>query len=343
MTRNEIDLLLGHNKPLNMDVATLRVAGGASMPAVGLGLWKIDKAAAARTVEDSIRIGYRHFDSAYDYGNEVETGVGLQQALKNGLCKRDDLWITSKLWNTYHEPQHVRPALEKALEFLQLDYLDLYLIHFPIALKFVPFERYPPGWFYDPNVAKPRMEPARVPIADTWGAMEELVKAGFVRHIGVSNFGTSLLRDLLSYAAIPPAVLQVEMHPFLTQEKLVRFCREQGIAVTAFSPLGATSYYSIGMAGEGDSALEQPVVAQIAARHGKSPAQVLLRWGVQRGTAVIPKSTRTERLRENLDIFDFELAANEMAAITGLNRNRRFNDPGVFCEAAFNTFFPIYE
>jgi D-xylose reductase len=123
----------------------------------------------------------------------------------------------------------------------------------------------------------------------------------------------------------------------------VRFCREQGIAVTAFSPLGAASYYSIGMAGEGDSALEQPVVEQIAARHGKSPAQVLLRWGVQRGTAVIPKSTRVERLRENLDIFDFELAANEMAAISGLNRNRRFNDPGVFCEAVFNTFFPIYE
>jgi D-xylose reductase len=133
------------------------------------------------------------------------------------------------------------------------------------------------------------------------------------------------------------------MHPFLTQEKLLRFCKDAGVAVTAFSPLGAASYYSIGMAGEGDSALEQPAVRDIASRHGKSPAQVLLRWGVERGTAVIPKSTRPERLRENLSIFDFELTGAEMAAISGLNRNQRFNDPGVFCEKAFNTFFPIYE
>jgi D-xylose reductase len=133
------------------------------------------------------------------------------------------------------------------------------------------------------------------------------------------------------------------MHPFLAQNNLLRFCKEQGIAVTAFSPLGAASYYSIGMAGEGDSVLEQPVVQEAAMRHGKSPAQVVLRWGMQRGTSVIPKTTRAERLRENLAVFDFELTANEMDAISKLNRNRRFNDPGVFCEKAFNTFFPIYE
>jgi len=332
-----------HNIQATMDLATLRLANGDRMPAVGLGLWKIGKANAARTVEDAVQCGYRHFDSAYDYGNEPETGSGLRQAMASGLCKREDLWVTSKLWNTYHAPEHVRPALEQSLRMLQLDYLDLYLIHFPIALKFVPFDRYPVGWFYEPESPNPHMEPARVPIADTWRAMEEVVRAGLVRNIGVSNFNVSLLRDLLSYAEIAPAVLQVEMHPFLTQEKLVRFCREQGVAVTAFSPLGAASYYSIGMAGEGDSALEQPVVQEIAKLRGKSPAQVLLRWGVQRGTAVIPKSTRAERLRENLAIFDFELAADEMTAISTLNRNRRFNDPGVFCEKAFNTFFPIYE
>jgi D-xylose reductase len=259
------------------------------------------------------------------------------------MCKRDELWITTKLWNTYHAPEHVRPALEQSLRMLQLDYLDLFLIHFPISLEFVPFERYPPGWFFDPQAPTPRMKPAPVPIADTWGAMEDLVGAGLVRHIGVSNFGVSLLRDLLSYAEIAPAVLQIELHPFLTQEKLLRFCQESGIALTAFSPLGATSYYSIGMAGEGDSALGQTAVRDIAAGHDKSPAQVLLRWGVQRGTAVIPKSTHAERLRENLSIFDFELTSGEMEAISALNRNRRFNDPGVFCEQAFNTFFPIYE
>jgi D-xylose reductase len=326
-----------------MDVATLRLASGGRLPAVGLGLWKVEQAAAARTVEEAVRIGYRHFDSAYDYGNEPESGEGFQRVLSSGMCPRDELWITSKLWNTYHAPEHVRPALEHSLRYLQLDYLDLYLIHFPISLAFVPFERYPPNWFLDPQSPSPRMVPARVPIAETWGAMEELVRAGLVRNIGVSNFGVSLLRDLLSSAEIAPAVLQVEMHPFLTQEKLLRFCKESGIVVTAFSPLGAASYYSIGMAGEGDSALEQLVVRDIAARHNKSPAQVLLRWGVQRGTAVIPKSTREERLRENLAIFDFELTPEEMALISALNRNRRFNDPGVFCEKAFNTYFPIYE
>jgi D-xylose reductase len=173
--------------------------------------------------------------------------------------------------------------------------------------------------------------------------MEELVGAGLVRNIGVSNFGTSLLRDVLSYAKIPPAVLQVEMHPYLAQEKLVRFCHQEKIAVTAFSPLGAPSYVPLGMATENDSVMNEPVVRNAAARHKKTPAQIVLHWAVQRGTAAIPKTTKVERLRENLSIFDFELSADEMNAISSLNRNRRFNDPGVFCEKAFNTFFPIYE
>ena len=187
------------------------------------------------------------------------------------------------------------------------------------------------------------MEPARVPLAETWGAMEDLVRAGLVKNIGVCNFGVSLLRDLLSYAQIPPAVLQVELHPYLTQEKLLRFCRDSNIAVTAFSPLAAQSYFSIGMARSDESVLEQHVICEAAARHNKTPAQIVLRWGVQRGTAIVPKTTNRERLRENLALFDFELVAEEMQQISALDRNRRFNDPGEFCEAAFGTFFPIYE
>jgi D-xylose reductase len=187
------------------------------------------------------------------------------------------------------------------------------------------------------------MKLAKVPMADTWRAMEELVSAGLVRNIGVCNFGVSLLRDMLSYAELRPSVLQVEMHPYLAQEKLVRFCREEGIAVTSFSPLGAASYFQLGMATPDEAVLDQSVVREVAARHGKSPAQVVLRWGVQRGTAVIPKTSRRERLPENLAVFDFELSSEEMCAISSLDRNRRFNDPGVFCEKAFNTFFPIFE
>jgi D-xylose reductase len=173
--------------------------------------------------------------------------------------------------------------------------------------------------------------------------MEELVRSGLVRNIGVSNFGVALLRDLLASAEIKPAVLQVELHPYLTQEKLLRFCRERRIAVTAFSPLGAASYVELGMAGNDVPAIEQPVVQEAAQRHKKTPAQILLRWGIERGTAVIPKTARLERLRENLAIFDFELTADERIAINSLNTNRRYNDPGEFAERAFNKFLPIYE
>ena len=153
----------------------------------------------------------------------------------------------------------------------------------------------------------------------------------------------SLIRDLKSYAEIPPAVLQVELHPHLTQQKLLRFCQEQEIAVTGFSPFGASSYVSIGMAEENESLLDDATIGEIANSHDRSPAQILLRWGVQRGTAVIPKTSKVERLAENLSLFDFELSHDEMYTIDALNRDRRYNDPGDFCEAAFNTFFPIYE
>ena len=318
--------------------------GGGRLPAVGLGLWKVPKPGAAGLVREAVAAGYRHFDCACDYGNEAEVGDGLRAALADGLCRREDLWVTSKLWNTYHARGHVRPAVERSLKDLGLDSLDLYLIHFPIAQAFVPFEeRYPPGWFFDP--AKPadgmRFEP--VPLAETWAAMEDLVAAGLVRHIGVCNYATGLLRDLLAYARIKPAVLQVELHPYLTQDKLVRFARESGIAVTAFSPLGAHSYNTIGMADPGESVLGEPIVAAAARRLGKTPAQVLLRWGVQRGTSVVPKTARPDRLTENLAVFDFELTPAEMAAIGGLNRGRRFNDPADFGERAFNTCCPIYD
>jgi D-xylose reductase len=325
-------------------VPALELHNGGRLPVAGLGLWKIDRSAAPNVVRAAIRAGYRHIDCASDYGNEMEAGQGLRRALSERICRRDELWVTSKLWNTYHRPEHVRPACERTLRDLQLDYLDLYMVHFPISLEYVPIERrYPAGWFFDPDAASPRMHPDAVPMAETWGGMEELVQRGVVRNIGVCNFNCALLRDLLSYAAIRPGVLQVELHPFLTQQNLVRFCREEKIAVTAFSPLGASSYVSLGMAGTDESVLDSPPVKNAAGRLGKSAAQVLLRWAIQRGTAVVTKTSRAERLVENISIFDFELSPIEMHGISALNRNRRFNDPGVFCERAFNTFFPIFD
>ncbi len=317
---------------------------GAQLPAVGFGFWKVECPVAAEVAHQAIQAGYRHLDCACDYGNEVEVGQGIRQAITDGLCTRDDLWVTSKLWNTYHASEHVRPACEKTLNDLGLKQLDLYLIHFPIAQTYVPFDvRYPPGWFADPTAAQPKMEEVRVPISETWRAMEKLVEDGLVKQIGICNFGTSLLRDLLSYARIKPSVLQVESHPFLVQSKLLRYCQQENIAFTAFSPLGAASYYSLGMAGLSESLLDNPIVQCIGLEKGKSAAQVLLRWGVQRGTSVIPKTSTLERMAENLQIFDFELSESDIESISGLDRGRRFNDPGVFCESAFNTFCPIYE
>ena len=157
---------------------TLTLADGGQFPAVGLGFWKIPKPAAPALVREAVHTGYRHLDCACDYGNEPQVGEGIATALRDGLCRREDLWVTSKLWNTYHEPKHVRAACERSLRDLRLDYLDLYLVHFPIALAFVPFDvRYPPEWFHDPKAAQPAMKPIKVPYADTWGAMEDLVRA----------------------------------------------------------------------------------------------------------------------------------------------------------------------
>lgn len=317
---------------------------GGLFPSVGLGTWKIPDAVLPDLIPAAVDLGYRHFDCACDYGNEKAVGEGLKRSLSAGACTRDDLWITSKLWNTYHHPDHVRAACERNLADLGLDELDLYLIHFPVTLAYVPFEeRYPPGWFFDPEAESPAMKPVRVPLADTWGAMEGLVEAGLVKRIGVCNFGTALIRDLQSYARIQPSVLQVEMHPYLTQQKLLRFCQEENITVTAFSPFGASSYVPLNMAGANESVLDDPEVIAIAGDLGKTPGQVVLRWAIQRGTVTIPKTQTVAHLRDNIELFDFELGNGEMTRLDRLDRNRRFNDPAEFGEAAFNTFYPIFD
>ena len=302
------------------------------------GMWRLDDPEA--DVYNAIVAGYRRFDSACDYGNEVLTGRGIRRAIADGVVTREDLYITTKLWNTYHHPDHVPQALERCLQDLGLEYVDEFLIHFPISMEFVPFEqKYPPEW----TNMNGDMVLVKNDITATWKAMEGCVASRKTRFIGLSNFTCQHIRQVLSTATIRPTSLQIECHPHLSQKKLIRLARESSIRVTAFSPLGGTSYISLDMATTSDLLFENPVVMAIAKRHNKTAAQIMLRWSVQNNLLPISKSGNLGRMQENRALFDFYLTKDEHNAIDNLNKNRRYNDPGQFCEPGMGTFCPIYE
>jgi len=297
---------------------------GQKMPLVGFGLWKVTKSSCAETVYQAIKAGYRLFDGAGDYGNEKEAGEGVRRAIQDGLVKREDLFITSKLWNTFHAREHVKPIAKMQLKLWGIDYFDLFLVHFPIALKYVdPAHRYPPEWFDDNR----KVSLQNTPLQETWTAMEELVDDGLAKNIGLSNCTGSLILDVLRYARIEPQVLQVEIHPYLTQDALVQLVKTLGIALTAYSSFGPQGYVELQMDKGLPSLMDHDSVTSIAKKYEKTPAQVLLRWATQRGIAVVPKSNSADRLKENLLCDSFDLEEGEIKSISALNQNFRLNDP----------------
>jgi D-xylose reductase len=262
-----------------------------------------------------------------DYGNEVEAGQGVARAIKDGLVKREDLFLVSKLWNTFHDGDKVEPICKKQLADWGIDYFDLYLIHFPVALEYVdPSVRYPPGWHYD-GVAEIR--PSKASIQETWTAMESLVAKGLSKSIGISNFQGQLVYDLLRYCKIRPATLQIEHHPYLVQSELLKLAAHEGITVTAYSSFGPASFLEFNMvhASALVPLMEDPTIKNLADKYRKAPSQILLRWATQRGLAVIPKTSRKEIMALNLDSVGFDLDQADLDRITYMDKNIRFNQP----------------
>lgn len=265
-------------------------------------------------------------DNFQDYGNEQEAGQGVARAIKDGLVKREELFIVSKLWNSFHDYERVKPICKKQLKDWGVDYFDLYIVHFPVALKYVdPSVRYPPSWTDEND----KITQSKTPLSDTWKAMEELYEEGLAKSIGISNYNGQSVMDLQRYAKQLPQTLQIEHHPYLTQEPLVELAKSLGIAITAYSSFGPISYHELEMEKAKDTPLlfEHDVVKKVAEKHNKSPAQVLLRWSTQRGVAVIPKSNNQQRLAANLDVCSFDLSEDEIKSISALDRGLRFNNP----------------
>ncbi|MHC4990800.1 MAG: aldo/keto reductase [Planctomycetota bacterium] len=294
---------------------TLSLFDGDRIPALGLGTWRSSDGRARDAVTEAIAIGYRHIDCASIYGNEAEIGTALRSVQDSGVVSREDLWITSKLWNDAHEPDHVAPALRKTLDDLQLETLDLYLIHWPVVLR---------HGVLGPKTPDDYLSLEDVPLIETWRAMEACQQAGLCRHIGVSNFSARKLRGIIEGATIRPAMNQVEAHPFLQQSALVAYCRSEGVLVTAYSPLGSPDRPAGMVLEQEPSLLDDPVVVEIADRRSLMPAQVLIAWAINRGTVVIPKSVNPERLRQNYQAAGVELDDADMAALARLDRHHRF-------------------
>ncbi|KAI8106531.1 hypothetical protein M9435_001074 [Picochlorum sp. BPE23] len=298
----------GHEVHRRMPV--IRLQSGYDMPKIGLGTWKAERGEVRNAVHSALKCGYRHIDCASVYQNEDEVGDAIHYVTSRMLVDRKDLFICSKVWNTDHSAKRVREACMASLRALKVDYLDLYLIHWPVT----------------GNVG----DTVQPPIRETWEAMESLVRDGLVRSIGVSNFSSKKLQDILSYCTVKPSVCQVEVHPYHRNDELLSWCRDHGIHVTAFSPLGSPDSESIFPRKVPAVLMQDPRVKRVAERTGKNVGQVLIRWALQHGTSVIPKSTNPSRISGNLDVLDWELPPWEYNLLSGMAFQMRMVNGGMW-------------
>ncbi|XP_062548383.1 1,5-anhydro-D-fructose reductase-like [Armigeres subalbatus] len=296
----------------------VRFYNGFEVPLVGLGTYLTRGEEGVKSIKQAIDIGYRHIDTAYRYGNEREVGRAVNEKISEGFITREDLFVTTKLWNSFHAPEHVAEAFHRSLNNLKMDYVDLYLMHMPMGLAFRGFQEQD-LITYD---STGKVAFSEVDFCDTWRAMEELVRGGKVRSIGVSNFNCEQLSLLLSVASIKPVTNQVECNPGFTQKPLIQFCQRHDITVTAFSPMGRADRSDSSCRVTAD-VLQHPKVAAIGAKYGKTPGQIVLRYLIDIGTIPIPKPSNRAEMVQNIDVFDFALTTDEIALMDRFEGGKR--------------------
>lgn len=308
-----------------IEIPNLTFSNGQKMPVFGLGTYQSRAGEVEKAVTEAIDLGYRHIDTAFYYQNEKEIGRAIQAKIKDGTVKREDLFVTTKLWNNFHKEESVVPACKKSLENLGLSYVDLYLVHWPFAFK-------------EGDDLMPRNEDGALQLSDidyleTWKGMEECARLGLARSIGISNFNQEQITRLLGVAKILPVNNQVEVSINLNQKSLIEFCKKHNITITAFSPLGQPG----NRAGIPNS-LDNPKVIELSKKYNKTPAQIALRYVLQHGIAIIPKTVTPSRLRENMNIFDFVLTDEEMTTIASIGTGQRVSR---FSDAKGHKYYPF--
>lgn len=301
---------------------TLPLLDGTEFPAFGLGTWLSEPGAVCRAVRTAIELGYRHIDAAWIYLNEEEVGRGIAEAIAAGDVTRDQLWVTTKLWNDCHAPEHVQPALERSLGLLGLDYIDLYLMHWPVAHRHQVVRPKGPEDF---------LSLAERPLEATWEAMAKLPGTELARHVGVSNFSASKIGTIIEAVGVTPVVNQVELHPYNQQTELLAYLAEHKIVATAYSPLGSSGRPASMTRPDETSLLQDATVGAIAQSHAINPAQVLIAWALARGTAVIPKSTNPDRIAQNLAATQVELSERDIQRLAALDASARYVDGSFWC------------
>lgn len=297
-------------------VPNVKLNDGAQIPLLGLGTYEAPKGETKRVVSLALTAGYRHFDCADFYENEDEVGQALAEAFASGLVTREQVFVTTKVWPNWHSPGRPFRSALRSLKNLGLDYVDLLLIHWP-----TPFKQ-DDDHFYPVDENDQILLNEDIDLVNVWKEFEQIKAQGLTKSIGVSNFNSVQIQNLIDHSDTVPVINQVESHPYLNQGKLIKYCHSKGIELTAYSPLARTGTVE---KKNTTSPLEDPVIVNIAKAHNVSPAQVCIRWQVQRGIIVIPKSATEARIKSNFNVFDFALTEDELAQVTGLNSDWRNN------------------